>query len=183
MAKKLWERQDHDTDKSFDAFVQYLMMPPSERSLRAVAEISGNIAAKQRYIEDWSSRHDWVVRARAWDDYQAQLARDALSKQEINDRLEQRRVRRDLTRVMLAQIQNQVLSRDNETGKITPKVIDPDTLDRLSRSFVRILDQSRQEYDDMPTQRTDNQHTGKDGGPIEYTFNSWRDFIDDSSSE
>lgn len=160
MAKlKAWERQEYDTDKSFAAFTQYISMPPRERSIEAVLRNSGKSAGNQRYYEEWSRKHNWVARAAAWDDYNAELQRAAA----IEDRLKQRKARRRLTEGMIIAIQNQLFVEDGHGG-VKVKKLDMEDLDKLSRSLARVLDQSRQEYDDMPTQRSEI--AGKDGGPI-----------------
>lgn len=77
-----WERQPGEPARAFAAFCLYRDMPAHERSLRAVAERlsskgSGRGRRSTRPLERWSTRWRWVERARAWDDEQDRIAREA----------------------------------------------------------------------------------------------------------
>ena len=64
-----WDRRPNEPDTSFAGYLHYRDQPPGQRSTRRVA------AALRRghtIIDSYSSTHDWVARARAWDDHLAQ---------------------------------------------------------------------------------------------------------------
>ena len=159
---KLWERQPTDTDKSFAAFSEYLAMPMGKRSLRAMVDEVGKMSARSRHLQKWSSKHNWVARCQAWDDTQTALIRDSVQ----DERLAQRELRQTLTQDML-KIYQQTVARTLgvKEGKATKPPSAKD-LSMLTSSYTRIMDQSRQEYDDMPKQRSEL--TGKDGKPIQH---------------
>jgi hypothetical protein len=69
--KAAWERQETDTDKSFEAFCVYRDMG-SNRSLREVAQ---RLSKSATIINRWSSAHDWVNRVSAYDDDQREQTR------------------------------------------------------------------------------------------------------------
>jgi len=75
MTKKahLWERQKTDTDKSYSAFCVYRDMG-RDRSIRGVGRELGKSKA---LIDRWSSKHDWVNRVNAYDDYLEAQQRNA----------------------------------------------------------------------------------------------------------
>ncbi len=61
---KAWERRDKETPQAFAAFELYRAMPPEERSGAKVGISCGKSAS---LMERWSAAHDWLDRARAWD--------------------------------------------------------------------------------------------------------------------
>lgn len=66
----LWERQDTDTPKSYEAFCIYRNMG-ANRSLQYAADIHyRKQAANRTQLTKWSSDHNWQTRVQAWDDYQ-----------------------------------------------------------------------------------------------------------------
>ena len=68
---ELWEMQESDTPKAWEAFVAYRDMG-SERSIQKVAKA---LSKSEALIKRWSAKHDWVVRAAAWDSEQDRLLR------------------------------------------------------------------------------------------------------------
>lgn len=162
--KKLWERQSHDTDKAFRAFTIYLTMTP--RSLQAAADAYyGKAGASRGQLEKWSSRHDWQARVRAYDDHVAALERQDYEKR----RLEARRKR-----------QNTVENLHGLLSKVMHEQFDslsPVNISQIASAATRILDQSRQEFDDLPRHRTE--HSGVDGGKIEIRIT----YDDDDSTD
>jgi len=69
--------QPGEPGTSFAGFVLYREMPPNSRSLREVAHRLGR---SESLIERYSSRWNWVGRARAWDRDQARLSSQAQAK-------------------------------------------------------------------------------------------------------
>ena len=68
---KPWERQPKETPKPFEAFCVYRDMG-TERSLRKVSEKLGK---SETLMARWSTAHNWVERAAAWDAEQDRIAR------------------------------------------------------------------------------------------------------------
>ena len=73
MAKevKSWERQDGETAKQFEAFVEYRDMN-EDRSLSAVAQ---KLNKSKQLLGRWSAANNWVERCTAWDNERDRLAR------------------------------------------------------------------------------------------------------------
>lgn len=68
----IWELQETDTDKSFEAFAIYRDMG-ANRSLRKVAEKLGK---SETIINRWSMNNDWVNRVAAFDKHQDSLRQE-----------------------------------------------------------------------------------------------------------
>ncbi len=73
---KAWEQREKETGPAFTAFEAYRAMPPDERSL---AKLGVSLGKSTTLMEGWSSKHDWVDRARAWDN---ELARKVLDEEQ-----------------------------------------------------------------------------------------------------
>lgn len=69
----VWERQPDETDKAYDAFVEFVAQPASNRT---VAEI-GKKLGKAATVNNWARKWSWRGRALAWDDHQHKVAREA----------------------------------------------------------------------------------------------------------
>ena len=68
-----WDRQPRETSKAYAAFVIYRDMG-TDRTVRSVAEAlnkSGTL------IAGWSGKHNWVVRAAAWDSMPGRMVAEA----------------------------------------------------------------------------------------------------------
>lgn len=65
-----WGRRKGETAKAFAAFSEYLELGP-DRSIAKVARELGRPAGYARHLEAWSSKHDWVARAREFDEHLA----------------------------------------------------------------------------------------------------------------
>ena len=63
---QLWERREKETSKAFAAFVVYRDQDPLERSIKQAAR---DVGKSEQQFTRWSNRHDWVVRAGAYDDF------------------------------------------------------------------------------------------------------------------
>lgn len=83
-AETAWEQQRDESVKAYRAFCVYRDLGP-ERSLDRVAEIlyptkegqKGRKRAATGRLQEWSSRHRWVERARAHDAEAAHIDREA----------------------------------------------------------------------------------------------------------
>lgn len=59
-----WEQQPRETKKAYGAFRVYCELGSRARSVRQTAE---NLNVSDRTVADWSRKHAWVARAKAWD--------------------------------------------------------------------------------------------------------------------
>lgn len=78
-----WDRQPDETSKSFECFLFYRNLDPSERSIlkaykqyKKDSKITGN--KPPVYVSRWSSEYNWVDRVKHWDDYQDRLYQQEL---------------------------------------------------------------------------------------------------------
>lgn len=58
-----WDRQDGETEKAFDAFVEFLDMDKP----RTLSKAAVRIGKSESQIRTWSARHKWMNRARLYD--------------------------------------------------------------------------------------------------------------------
>jgi len=61
---KAWERREKESAKAYEAFIDYLTQPASQRSIRQVAH---SLSKSDTLVKGWASKHDWVERVRAFD--------------------------------------------------------------------------------------------------------------------
>lgn len=87
VAPELWERQTTESSKAFEAFVVYRDMGVN-RSIRKAAQ---NLNKAVTTLAEWSTKHDWVKRAAAWDAEQDRLARNELVAEMAATRKKQRK--------------------------------------------------------------------------------------------
>ena len=75
--KKAWERLTaeetkdlpyNETGNAYNAFLDYLETPHSERNLRKTAQ---NVGSSPSWVSKWSSMFNWKERVQAYDDYMA----------------------------------------------------------------------------------------------------------------
>lgn len=66
MTRDPWQRRDTETHRAFAAFVAYRDLGDA-RTLNATLTALGKVAGNRRYLETWSSQHDWPARAAAFD--------------------------------------------------------------------------------------------------------------------
>jgi hypothetical protein len=70
---KPWARRTTETSKAYEAFEAYRDMG-HKRTLRAVGEVLGK---SETVLSRWSSQHDWVARAAAWDSVPSEAIAEA----------------------------------------------------------------------------------------------------------
>jgi hypothetical protein len=74
-----WERRTSETDRAWNAFTTYRDLGAHRRSLQATHDaVYGEAAGNLRYVEVWSSEHEWVKRVRAWDAHVDERVREKL---------------------------------------------------------------------------------------------------------
>jgi hypothetical protein len=66
LVTKPWHQLPEEKPASYEAFCEYLAMG-TDRSLAKLAKSCGNITVSLRRLEQLSSVHDWVARAKAYD--------------------------------------------------------------------------------------------------------------------
>lgn len=76
-----WDRRPTETDPAWKAFQTYRDLPPGERSITNAVKAVGAKTGKGRVFERWSSEHDWVTRATAWDTHLDQAVQARILKE------------------------------------------------------------------------------------------------------
>jgi hypothetical protein len=97
-----WDQRDNETAPAYAAFCLYKNLRPHDRSLaKAYGQHAGkdDVSAPGRWTE-WSSKHEWVSRAKAWDRHNDMLTRSQANAA-INDEMSRQRA-------VAAAIRNQV---------------------------------------------------------------------------
>jgi len=165
MASELWQRQDSDTKKSYEAFHIYLTMG-RKRSLRKVAQ---QLDKSLTIIGRWSEAHNWQARVAAYD---AHL--NAIDLLDYEDkRLASRHKRQDIVQGL-----------ESLLGRVMTeyqKELNPQTISQIATAAKTIMGESRAEFNDEPAKRTEL--TGKDGGAIEQKITWEQMFNRDTDSE
>jgi hypothetical protein len=137
---RAYERQFGETAKAYDAFALYRDMGSSRSTERVAKELGKSWGLIQR----WCTRHDWVERVRAYEDWLEMVGRGAVEDHERTHAENHARRREDLRRLNL----------ENE--------------ERAARQTGRILD----ELERMPLVRTRVTRENEDGRPVEYVKES-----------
>ena len=84
---ELWERQPKESAPAFEAFAMYRDMGVN-RSIRKAAQ---NLNKAVTTLAEWSSKHEWVKRAAAWDAEQDRIARNEMLAEMASTRKRQRK--------------------------------------------------------------------------------------------
>lgn len=84
---ELWERQPKESIQAFEAFTKYRDMGVNRSLRKVVQEVNKSLTT----IGEWSSKHDWVKRAAAWDAEQDRIARNELAAEMAATRKRQRK--------------------------------------------------------------------------------------------
>ena len=129
-----FERLEHESSKAFEGFVAYRDMGIT-RSIREVAEKLGKSRA---LLERWSSKYQWVDRARAYDDY---MDKKAILE---NEKLRREMVKRHASASTM--FQSKVVSRLNT---FDPNELSPNDLIKWFEVSVKIERLSRGESTDI----------------------------------
>lgn len=81
---KIWTRREEETARAYEAFVMYRDMGP-KRSHGKLQQALGKPSGYTRWIEEWSSQHDWVVRAEAYDAHLELQARSERQEEHLKE--------------------------------------------------------------------------------------------------
>lgn len=87
-----WEIQPKESEKAFAAFCVYRDLGPD----RSLSQVSENLQKSSRWIKEWSRIHDWVVRARAYDNHLDEVRRQEEETQLKHDIKDAAKSRRDI---------------------------------------------------------------------------------------
>lgn len=98
---KPWERREKEGAKAFAAFEIYRSMPAPERTFVSVATQCDKSAS---LMGKWCGRHEWVIRARAFDESVAALDAERLREKRVKELEETRERNRILGRLALARV-------------------------------------------------------------------------------
>lgn len=118
---KLWERQDGESEKAFEAFVIYRDMG-LERTVSAVVK---RLEKSRNLLDRWKDRWDWETRAAAYDNY---LDREA---QKAAIREYKKMNQRHIETAKLLQSKALESLQNVEQGSLSPKYI----LDFLTKAI------------------------------------------------
>ena len=140
-----------ESAKAADAYAAYRDLGPS-RSLAKVID-SGKSTVNIRQLERWCSEHQWVQRAKDWDEEQREAERQKKQKaiEEMNARHAQIGV--SLQAKTIKQIEALIAAQKFGSQATVMALKLATDLERIARG--------------QPTEHTEV--TGKDGGPIEVT--------------
>lgn len=84
---ELWERQPNESAQAFEAFATYRDMGVN-RSIRKAAQ---HLNKAVTTLAEWSTKHEWVKRAAAWDAEQDRIARNEMMAEMAATRKRQRK--------------------------------------------------------------------------------------------
>jgi hypothetical protein len=78
-AAEEWERQEGESEESWEAFQRYRDQTPP----RSIRNLSKEVGKGRSILGEWSKEHRWVARVAAWDREQDRVKRDASLKAQI----------------------------------------------------------------------------------------------------
>lgn len=70
--KNPWDRRSNESPVAYEAFEAYYLPGPG----RSTAKVAQSLGKSKAQMDKWSSKHDWVDRAAAWDEYQSTRRQD-----------------------------------------------------------------------------------------------------------
>lgn len=68
----MWDIQHDESSRAYEAFAVYRDLGPERSLVKAAQKLGKNVTT----ITQWSTRHDWVARVRAFDEYVASRTAD-----------------------------------------------------------------------------------------------------------
>lgn len=152
-----WDRRTGETLPAWRAFQAYRDLG-SDRSIRKTLDAAGKPPSTRRHWERWSVRHDWSVRARAWDEHLDQVVqrKQVSAAQEAAER--HARYARNLQSV--AQLPLQEIARRLKADEIDLKDVTVGDLFDMIRKAGPSVDRAmkiERLIQGEPTERTDHQ--------------------------
>lgn len=150
--------QAEETSAAYHAFVQYRDLGV-ERSLAAAVKALGKRKGYVGQLERWSSLNRWVERAAAWDaaeqkrkDAERAVDERRVWKKAQADERDRRKALLNRMAALLGASFKEHIEIDGD-GKPTASAPDPETLRSIAGAFKTYMEQSRQEFNDLPTQK------------------------------
>lgn len=142
-----WEQRADESAKAYAAFCKYRALPTAERSIDAAWKKykEGTESITPGYFRAWAAKNEWVARARAYDAYLDEQVRARFEA----DRLKQREQRQNVARALVGQ-----LARTMQAYSGKDAVLAPSEINALAAAAAKVLNESRAEFNDLPTQRT-----------------------------
>ena len=137
-----WERQPDESIKAYAAFEHYLLTPQVERTARGTGKAIGKYWSQ---ICRWSSKYDWVKRARAYDTNETRKRR-ARVENEIEKMHERQANHAVIGQVASMNTLKQYVRTD--TNPTPPKMRDRDAI-RLFDVMARVEMRARGEPDTL----------------------------------
>lgn len=156
-AKAAWERRAGETAKQYAAFCEYRVIPAADRSIDAAWKKYkvGTTSITPGYFRHWAADNEWVARALAYDMHIEEQARAAYEA----ERLKQRDTRQKVVQALNGLL-GRVMAVQAQEG------LTPQELNALAMAASRVLNESRVEFDDLPTQRVKSEVSGPEGAPM-----------------
>lgn len=153
-----WDQQVGESPKAHAAFVTYRDMGV-DRSIDKTRIRLGKKAGYARHLETWSSQNRWVERAAAWDaaeqkrkDAERAVDERRVWKKAQADERDRRKALLNRMAALLGASFKEHIEIDGD-GKPTASAPDPETLRSIAGAFKTYMEQSRQEFNDLPTQK------------------------------
>ncbi len=142
-----WDRRQEETTRAFEAFQVYLELGP-RRSIRAVANRGQEPSARPFRLPtlfDWSSKHAWPERAKAYDDHVATLRAKAFfgQNEDAAIRMGERAERIGEIGVLLSEEVMRRLEEDPEVIRELPFSELLEAQARASRAYPRLVQTER----------------------------------------
>lgn len=128
---ELWERQEGETPRAYEAFCIYRDLGPN----RSIAKTVQKLGKNKTTLEQWSAKYEWVKRATAWDAEQDRIVRQ----QQLEDIKKMRKQHADVAYAMIlkaAQALKRIPVDEIKASDISRMVETASKLERISRGDV-----------------------------------------------
>lgn len=150
-----WDMQIGESSVAYAAFVCYRDLG-ADRSLELAAQ---KLNKSKTNLAKWSSNHRWTERTREWDAAEQQRRdttraadeRKVWKEAQIEERDRRKKLLNRMGALLGASINEHVTTDAN--GKPTATAPDPEQLRSIAGAFKTYMEQSRQEFNDLPTQK------------------------------
>lgn len=143
-----WERQLNESPQAFEAFACYRDMGAA----RSTVKVSRKLCKSVSLMNRWSSEHDWVKRAAAWDVEKDRVARES----QLTDIKEMRKRHAAIAKKMMD-------TADNALNNIKPDEVSTNEIARLVEIASKLERISRGDVGDVIEERDG----GKAASPVQ----------------
>lgn len=136
-SERTWLQQPGETNKAYSAFSVYL----TAGSERSTARVAQELGKSKTLMDRWSSRHDWVRRAGAYDAYAIQQRLAVREKIDANEEIRAYRERARENAKRLNAVTTVLLGKAAERLRnLNPSDIDPRLLPGIIRATAQAMD-------------------------------------------